>query len=203
LIERRESQPGSDRSPFTTTTAEQGFAYNEPQNPVLPVVSEQKYNDCANFLGNSPAPGYSQTAAIIGTSALEATDATLLAVTWAKELSFDFSPVSNYRPEDGGWDVGPLQTATTYYDKSPFTDGLPNPLGTTRSETERFNGNSYSSLRVGARALNEVGSRSRSRADAAGLYRAGSRKPTSYRTRANEFNSLSKGYDAFFNCLKK
>lgn len=170
---------------------------------MLPVVSEQKYNDCLKHLGNAPAPPYGQATAIVGTSALEGTDATLLAVTWAKEASFNFWPVSNYRPEDGGWDVGPLQTSTTYYDKSPFTDGLPNPFGTTRSETVAFNGNSHSSLRVGARALNEVSSRSRSRADAAGLYRAGSREPASYRIRANEFKSLSKGYDAFFNCLKK
>ncbi|MGI8732270.1 MAG: hypothetical protein ACR2LM_03085 [Pyrinomonadaceae bacterium] len=176
-----------------------------PQKPVLPVVSEQKYNECAKLLGNSPAPGYSQTAAIVGTSALEGTDPTLLAVTWSKEAipPFNFSPVSNYRPEDGGWDVGPLQVSTTYYNKSPFTDGLPNPFGTVFSESQSFNGNAYSSLRVGARALNEIASRSRGRADTAGLYRAGSRKPASYRTRANEFNSLSKGYDAFFNCLKK
>lgn len=173
---------------------------------MVPVLPEQKYNDCLKHLGKSSAPPYGQTVAILVASALDKVDSTLLAVTWAKEAipAFNFWPVSNYRPEDGGWDVGPLQASTTYYNKSPFTDGLHNPFGTVFSESEAFNGNSFSSLRVAARAYTlDILPRSKSRADAAGLYRAGSRKPNSYRTRANEFTSLSKGYDAFFNCLRK
>jgi hypothetical protein len=170
----------------------------------LNALVDSRYAECVRRLGNSPAPSQAATKAILTTSLLEGTDPTLLAVTWQKEAipPFNFSPVSNYRPEDGGWDVGPLQTSTTYYDKSPFTDGLPNPFGTSRSETQAFNGNPYSSLRVGARALNEISSRSRGRADTAGIYRAGSRSPASYTTRFNEFNALSPGYDAFFNCLR-
>jgi hypothetical protein len=159
----------------------------------LNALVDSRYAECVRRLGNSPAPSQAATKAILTTSLLEGTDPTLLAVTWQKEAipPFNFSPVSNYRPEDGGWDVGPLQTSTTYYDKSPFTDGLPNPFGTSRSETQAFNGNPYSSLRVGARALNEISSRSRGRADTAGIYRAGSRSPASYTTRFNEFNALS------------
>ncbi len=102
----------------------------------MPVLPEQKYDDRAKLLGKSPAPGYNQTVSILVASALDKADPTLIAVTWAAESSFSFHPVSNYRPEDGGWDVGPLQASTTYYDKSPFTDGLHNPFGTTRSESE-------------------------------------------------------------------
>jgi hypothetical protein len=185
-----------------------GTGTKPPQQPV-PVISEQKYNDCAKKLGSSPDPGYNQALSVLWASALDKVDPTLLAATWAAEAipPFNFTPVSNYRPGDGGWDVGPLQSSTTYYNKSPFTDGLNNPFGTVFSETQPFNGNSFSSLRVGARAYAlDILPRSKSRADAAGLYRAGNRKnpaKSGYNDRVKQFNNWSKGYDAFFNCLKK
>ena len=100
---------------------------------------------------------YSQATAIVGTSALEGTDPTLIAVTWAAEAipPFNFYPVSNPR-NDGGSDVGPMQTATTVYNKAPFTDGVADPFGTTRSNTQAFNGNPYQNLLLGARALNDA-----------------------------------------------
>jgi hypothetical protein len=186
-----------------------GEVAGDPQQPVVPPLPEQKYNDCAKLLGKSPTPPYGQTVSILVASALENVDATLLAVTWAAEAipPFNFWPVSNGPRDDGGWDVGPLQTSTTYFDQSPFTDGLDNPFGTTRSKTEPFNGNSFSSLRVGARAYTlDILPRSKSRADAAGLFRAGNRNNPSksgYNDRVKQFNNWSKGFDAFFNCLRK
>lgn len=195
---------------------------SQRQEPIVPVLPVAKYEECAKLLGNAPAPGYNQTVAILVASKLEGTDPTLLAVTWGSEggsdnNGFRYHPESNYRPEDGGWDVGPLQASTTYYNKSPYTDGLDNPFGNVFSESQPFNGNYFSSLRVGARALNGESQRGAgrpknvsARADAAGLYRAGHRvnkksgRPDGrYWDRVARFNSWSKGYDAFFNCLKK
>lgn len=186
----------------------------QPQSPALAERSARlaewaknqvakNYAKCLGKLGKSLAPGQNQATDILWVSALEGVDATLIAVTWRHESTFNYNPASNFRPSDKGWDVGPLQTATTVYDKSPFTDSLYNPFGTVFSETQSFNGNPQQSLIVGARALAEVVQRSKSRADAAGLYRAGSRKPASYAIRAAEFTREGPGYDAFFNCLKQ
>ena len=186
----------------------------KPQSPALAERSARladwaksqvakNYSKCLGKLGKALAPGQNQAADILWVSALEGVDATVIAVSWRRESTFSYNPVSNYRPGDQGWDVGPLQTATTYYNRSPFTDGLFNPFGTVFSETQSFNGNPQQSLIVGARALAEIVRRSRGRADVAGLYRAGSRKPASYGIRTGEFNQDAPDYDAFFNCLRQ
>jgi hypothetical protein len=146
------------------------------------------------------------------TSAQERTDATLIAVTWFEESGFDFRPGPNPR-KDGGFDVGPLQTATTVFGKDRFVNSLSDDagqvMGTFATKGVAFNGSSYLALRWGARALNDgAGIRGRpkdvsARADMAGIYRAGSSRTGSYRTRVNEFNAFQSGYDAFFNCLRK
>jgi YD repeat-containing protein len=182
-----------------------------PQNPA-PQIDQKKYDGCAKLLGKSPAPSKLATEAILWTSSQEGTNATLIAVTWAKESGFDFNPVANAR-DDGGFDVGPLQTSTTYFGKDRFVNTLSDDagevMGTFASETARFNGNPYLALRWGARALNDgAGRKGRPKgvsalADMAGIYRSGSSRTGPYRTRVNEFNALSSGYDAFFNCLRK
>jgi len=182
----------------------------EPQNRP-PQIDQKKYDDCAKLLGKSPAPSKVATEAILWTSSQEGTNSTLIAVTWAKESGFDFRPGPNPR-EDGGFDVGPLQTSTTYFGKDRFLNGLSDDagevMGTFATKGVPFNGDPYLALRWGARALNDGAGRGgrpkgvSARADMAGLYRAGSRSGP-YQTRVNEFNAIKPGYDAFFNCLRK
>jgi hypothetical protein len=99
-------------------------------------------------------------------------DPTLLSVTWRHESGFDSMPFPNPRKENGklvGYDVGPLQLSTNYYDKAPFTNGLPkaftgnyfsfpNSFGPKSPNLNafaadvRFNGVSSQNLLAGARA---------------------------------------------------
>lgn len=186
---------------------------SDPQNSnPAPQIDQKKYDGCARLLGKNPVPSKLATEAILWASSQERTDATLIAVTWVKESGFDFNPVANAR-DDGGFDVGPLQTSTTYFGKDRFVNTLSDDagevMGTFASETARFNGNPYLALRWGARALNDgAGRKGRPKgvsalADMADIYRSGSSRTGPYRTRVNEFNALQPGYDAFFNCLRK
>ena len=138
----------------------------------------------------------------------------MLAVTWAHESGFDFNPKPNPR-EEGGFDMGPLQTSTTYFMKPEFVNDIA-PEGDLFAITgpaitgQKFSGDPYLALRWGARAINDGKNYAKTRpkdvsarADLAGIYRAGNKRQGPYRTRINEFNTLSPGYDAFFNCLKK
>ena len=180
---------------------------------------EKNYDACKKELGNSPESGRKQAADILSVENLEGVDATLLAATWGREGGFekdgsglDYRPTANYRgKDDGGYDVGPGQIASTYYNKKPFTTGLPQAFGTNFSETVEFNGNPYQNLRATARALNHhLGPvRGNLRGHVAGLHRAGSGdfiKTTEgkavYDIRVGEFQEWQAGYDRFFDCLK-
>lgn len=135
----------------------------------------------------------------------EFNEPTIIAVTWRRESLFYQHPASNPRG-DGGADVGCLQLATTYWNKSPFIDGLNNPFGTTRTKTELFDGDPFENLRVGIRAYKQLLKRAgNDRGIAAGLYRAGHidlAPGSSYLNRKAEFEGIAARYDACFNLLK-
>jgi hypothetical protein len=76
---------------------------------------------------------------------------------------------------------------------------LKNPFGTNRKVGEEFNGDPIENLLLTAYALD---SRAGSRAEKAGLYKAGQKGGNGYEHRVNEFNKYQKGYDYFNNCLK-
>ncbi|HXQ72983.1 MAG TPA: hypothetical protein VN844_20965, partial [Pyrinomonadaceae bacterium] len=181
------------------------------QNPA-PQIEQKKYEDCAKLLGRNPQPSKLATEAILWTSSQEGTDATLLAVTWAKEGSFSFNPPPNPR-QDGGWDMGPLQTSTTYFMKEEFVNSISEDSFAVTGPAVSgvpFSGDPYLALRWGARAINYGQNFSSSRpkgvserADLAGIYRAGPKRTGPYKTRVNEFNALHSGYDTFFECLRK
>lgn len=152
--------------------------------------------------------------AILAAAAEEGVDPTLLSVTWRHESSFGTNPPPNERWEGRGrnrrlvgWDVGPMQISTNYYDRSPFTDGLPDAYGTvvminSTRQYEGFNGTLSDNLRAGARAFTmDILSRSRSNADAAGLFRAGSRTGPGYRERFNEYTREAQRNRNYLNCL--
>lgn len=180
------------------------------QNPA-PQLPQAKYDRCAKLLGKAAQPSKLATEAILWTSGQEGTDTTLIAVTWAKESGFDFNPTPNPR-EDGGYDMGPLQTSTTYFMKDRFVNSISEDSFAVNGPAvvgQRFTGDPYLALRWGARALNEGANYKKTRpgdvsarADMAGLYRAGSSRGGPYRSRVNQFNAMQPGYDAFFNCLK-
>jgi len=100
-------------------------------------------------------------------------DPTLLSVTWRHESGFSEMPFPNPRHDHGklvGYDVGPLQLSTNYYDKSPFTKGLPkaftgnsfafpnsfspkSPNLNSFGKDVRFNGDTSQNLLAGGRAF--------------------------------------------------
>jgi YD repeat-containing protein len=179
-----------------------------------PQIPQKKYDDCVKTLRGNPQPSKVATEAILWTSGQEGTDTTVLAVTWFHESSFRFDPPPNPR-KDGGYDMGPLQTSTTYFMKERFVDGIA-PEGDSFAINgpavpgQNFTGDPYLALRWGARAINDGANYAKSRpkdvsarADLAGIYRAGDKRTGQYRTRVSEFNALQRGYDAFFDCLKK
>lgn len=155
---------------------------------------------------------------ILEVSQREGTDPGLLAVTWGHESSFSYNPPPNPRWNEArtriiGYDVGPTQVANTIWNRSPFTDGLPNAFGTDIGAAQfgqrsPFNGNAFNNLSVGARALNDgMGRPGRPRgvsalADAAGIFRAGPSRKGSYWTRVREYNADHRAYDRFFNCMR-
>lgn len=129
----------------------------------------------------------------------------LLACMWRRESLWYQHPVSNPRT-DGGADCGPIQLATTYWNKSPWIDGLDNPFGTTRSKTESFDGQPFDNLCVGVRALASLVKRADGDlAVAAGLFRAGHIDETpnsAYMIRKAEFEGIADRYAGFFESLK-
>lgn len=165
----------------------------------------------------TPCPGSIPEAAaraILDAANLEGVDPTLLSVTWRHESSFGTSPPPNERREGRGrnrrlmgWDVGPMQISTNYYSGSPFTDGLPGAFGTMSMDSstrqyDGFNGTVSDNLRAGARAFTkDILNRSRSNADAAGLFRAGSRTGPGYTQRFNEYTREERGDRGQLNCL--
>ena len=175
-------------------------------------AAQTKYDECAKLLGNSPKPPKDVAEAILWASSLEGTDPTLIGVTWLAESGFDWRPGPNPRA-DGGFDVGPLQTSTTYFAKERFVKGISNDagevVGTNATPGEPFNGNPYYALRWGTRAINDgAGIKGRpkgvsARADMAGIYRSGSSRTGPYQARVDYFNKYAAGYDKFFECMKK
>jgi hypothetical protein len=157
-------------------------------------------------------------------------DPTLLSVTWRHESSFDPMPFPNPRRENGkivGYDVGPMQLSTNYYDKPPFTDGLPkaftgtdfnfpNSFGPSGPNLNafaadvRFNGVTSQNVLAAARAFaldilprtRRLPDGSRNLADAAGLYRAGSRSG-SYQSRFDEYRNEAEADRAYLDCLRR
>jgi hypothetical protein len=151
---------------------------------------------------------------ILRVASQEGIDPTLLSVTMRHESSFGTDMVPRERWEGTGrnrslvgWDVGPMQLATNVWNRSPFTDGLSNPFGTVAMNRHTrqyasFNGDFEENVTVGARAFSmDILARSRSLADAAGLYRAGSRTGPGYRDRFNEYTREASRDRAQLNCL--
>jgi len=124
-------------------------------------------------------------------------DPSLFSVTWYEEGRFSYEP-KNGPHGDGTADIGPGQLSPGVWDKAPYTSGLRNPFGTNREVGQVFNGNPVENLLLTAYALNSLPG---SRANKAGLYKAGSVEGPGYQKRVNNFNSHVKGYDAFYSCL--
>jgi hypothetical protein len=132
--------------------------------------------------------------------------ASLLAVTWAAESSFNLFPDSN--PNDGSAgnaDIGPVQINYRTYNGSQEVSGL-NAFGTTTTGREQFNGNPYDNLVAGARILNGYGGGR----TAAGRYRTGTgdfsrtrRGRNAFNARAHQYDRWAAVYEAFFNCLRR
>jgi len=184
--------------------------------PSTPQSSVQKTEPC-----KGPIPEAAGRAIL--TAANEAgIDPTLLSVTWRHESGFTEDPFPNPRKERGkivGYDVGPLQLSTNYFDKSPYTKGLPKaftghsftfsnffPHKDARlsyfNEGVRFNGVTSQNLLAGARAFAlAILPNSRSLADAAGLYRAGSRSGP-YQSRFDQYTNEAAADKAYLDCLK-
>jgi hypothetical protein len=82
-----------------------------------------------------------------------------------------------------------MQTGTNIWGKSPFIDGLSDPLGTVAMnwvtrEYESFNGNFEDNITLAARAFSmDILARSKSNADAAGKYRG----PGDYQGRCDQY----------------
>jgi YD repeat-containing protein len=178
------------------------------QNPSEPQGTFDKaYADCKGQLGKSVAPGLAQAADILMVANRTGVDPTLLSVTWRFEggydqFGFNFQPTNGmHTPDVQMGDVGPGQLYPDTWNKSPYTDGLTNPFGTNLNRGQVFNGNAFENLMVAGRALGTA--RGAQRANAAGLYRAGSSTNPGYKERVQNFKDNVKNYDAFFGCLAK
>jgi len=172
--------------------------------------------------GQQPCSGSIPEAAariILDVAFQEKVDPTLLSVQWRHEAIPAFNPytvpnprwmrVRGRKPVLVGFDVGPMQLATSIWNKSPYTDGLPNVFGTIAmnaktGEYEGFNGNVYDNLRAGARAFTmDILPRSKGadwlhrNADASGRFRG----PAGYTQRYNEYLREAPGDKAQLDCL--
>jgi hypothetical protein len=169
---------------------------------------DDAYASCLASLGKSTAPGLAQAADILDVANKTGVDPTLLAVTWKFEGGLDQNGQFNFQPTNGMHtpstqigDVGPGQLYPGTWNKSPYTDGLSNPFGTNLNRGQVFNGNAFENLIVAGRALGTA--QGAQRANAAGLYRAGSSNNPGYKERVQNFKDNVKNYDAFFGCLAK
>lgn len=197
-------------TPLTTTTTRTGFSVLIPQNPAgfnPQGTFDAAYQSCRGTLGNSIAPGLAQAADILTVANRTGVDPTLLSVTWRFEggydqFGFNFQPTNGmHTPSTQTGDVGPGQLYPDTWNKSPYTDGLTNPFGTNLNRGQVFDGNAFESLMVTGRALGTA--QGAQRANAAGLYRAGSSTNPGYKERVQNFKDNVKNYDAFFGCLAK
>jgi hypothetical protein len=172
------------------------------------------YAECKKKLGKSVAPGLAQAGRILSVATTEKVDPTLLAITWRFEGSittvngeqvFNFAPTNGLHTSDTDiGDIGPGALFPGIWNKAPYTDDLKNPFGTNLRVGEAFNGDVTDNLKLAARALNSFWGpvRGAKRAEAAGMFRAGT-KDERYRARVQNFKDNVKNYDRFFNCLAK
>jgi hypothetical protein len=138
-----------------TTTASASFLCLIPQKP------SGSYQACKGLASIPEGPAND----ILSVSSQQGTNPGLLAVTWGHESGFSYNPPPNPRWNEDrtriiGYDVGPIQVANTLWNKSPFTDGLPNAFGIDIGAAQfghrsPFNGNAFNNLSVGAGALND------------------------------------------------
>lgn len=202
-IDRAGGDYGDDDYPESTEDVTATAAVNspEPQNPAATPTP---------CVGSIPeAAGR----AILDAADREGVDPTLLSVQWRYESGFSTNPQPNPRGAGrrlNGWDVGPLQLSTNFFNKSPFTDGLPDAFGTvamnnSTRQYEGFNGTVSDNLRAGARAFTmDILPRSRGRdwlhrnADASGKFRG----PDGYRRRYNEYLRDAQADKDYLNCLR-
>ena len=106
-----------------------------------------------------------------------------------------------------------MQISTNYYNKAPFTTDLPqafkgngaDDIGQPRwGQLQTFSGTVADNLRAGARAFTmDILPRSRSLADAAGLFRAGSTTGPGYSERFNEYQREAARDRIYLNCLRR
>jgi hypothetical protein len=198
-----------------------GVGFLQVASPQKRDTFDDAYKNCLGKLSNNedaPAPGLLQTGTIMTIAFLTGVDTTLLAATWRYEGGFDsngflWTPTNGLHREGNPiGDIGPGQIYPGIWEKSPFTNGLTNPLGTNRKVEEGFNGNPYENLVLTARALLDAKG---SREHQAGMFRAGRQFDTvgkgkkkkkvensTYRRRVNAFNKVAPNYDSFFDCLR-
>jgi len=179
-----------------------------PQNPSEPQGTfDAAYKSCLGTLGNSIAPGLAQAADILMVGNRTGVDPTLLSVTWRFEggydqFGFNFQPTNGFHTRNTEiGDVGPGALYPPTWNKSPYTDGLSNPFGTNLNKGQVFNGNAFENLMVAGRALGTA--QGAQRANAAGIYRAGSSTNPGYKERVQNFKDNARNYDAFYGCLAK
>ncbi len=172
--------------------------YGQPQNTEPKGIFDAAYAECKKKLGKSVAPGLAQTDRILNVANKEKVDPTLLAITWRFEGStttvngetvFNFAPINGLHTSDTDiGDIGPGALFPGIWNKSPYTDGLKNPFGANLKVGEVFNGDVTDNLKLTARALNSFFGpvRGAKRAEAAGLFRAGT-KDDRYKARVKNF----------------
>jgi YD repeat-containing protein len=215
--------------PVTTTTLQTSYVFVPGGLYANPFVQTQTSGQQQQVVCKSKLP--EKAARLILDAADKASiDPTLLSVTWRYESDFNDSPKPNPRYNKNGnlvgYDVGPVQISTNYYMTSPFTDGLPkaftgnsfrfpNPFGPSKPNLDDFdqnvgfNGDVSQNLLAGARAFaldilprtKNLPDGSKDLADAAGLYRAGSRSGP-YQTRKDEYNACAADDRLYLNSLR-
>jgi RHS repeat-associated protein len=174
-----------------------------PVDSFNPFAENPRYAECAKLTSN--APPSNAASAIDAVASLTGISPTLLAVTWANESGFSFAPMQNLNDlTPGNVDVGPLQINYNTFHSSSAVSGLSNVFGDLNS-TGIFNGNPFENLVAGARILRGYGSGR----TAAGRYRTGTgsfskskQGKVDFKIRAESYDKLAKGYDAFFDCLR-
>ena len=175
--------------------------------------SREVYDDCSRNTSN--LPDYSATIDILRVSSAEGISATLLAVTWNGESGFRYGNLENNGNDGtpGNVDIGPLQiNYNTFVNWSPLygNKGDTNKgviFGTNLEGGQIFNGIINDNLSAGARILKSYSGGDRNRA---GLYRTGNGKfrktktgQAEYNKRTGLYDSLSKKYNKFFDCMRR
>ena len=205
--------------------------YSRPQNPPQVAIIrdaekriEDNYDACQKkFPSDIPKDAAKK---IVGAAILDGVPVTLMSVTWRYESGFKMDPDGNARyADDGvsvnGYDVGPLQTSTNYYNKEKFTHGFDNPFGMAPTMVAvmtglgrakelpqhlPYTGDANQMIHVSARAFTlDILPRSHGKdelhrlADAAGTYRGRG----DYQGRHDKYLADAPADKNFFDCLLK